>query len=70
MSSFWLAGYVAGVPDGWSEAASKEVMEGKSDSVWLKVLSCITMKKMTHRQMVAITESMRKSIRRNGTRKP
>jgi hypothetical protein len=56
MNSSWRAGYVAGVLDGWSEAASKELTEGKSGSVWMKLLSCITMKKMTYRQVVAIAE--------------
>ena len=56
MNSSWRAGYVAGVLDGWSEAASKELMEGKSDSVWMKVLSCITTKKITYRQVAATVE--------------
>jgi hypothetical protein len=56
MNGSWRAGYVAGVLDGWSEAASKEVMEGKSDSVWMKALSCITTRKVTYRQVVAITD--------------
>lgn len=56
MNSSWRAGYVAGVLDGWSEAASRELVEGKSDSVWMEVLSCITMNNMTYRQVVAITE--------------
>ena len=56
MNGSWRAGYVAGVLDGWSEAASKELMEGKSDSVWMKALSCITTRKITYRQVVAITD--------------
>ena len=56
MNSSWRAGYVAGVLDGWSEAASKELMEGKSNSVWMDALSCITTKKITYRQVVAATE--------------
>lgn len=56
MNSSWRAGYVAGVLDGWSEAASRELMEGKSDSMWIKAMSCITAKKLTYRQIVATTE--------------
>jgi hypothetical protein len=56
MNSSWRAGYVAGVLDGWSETASKELMAGNSDSVWMKALSCITARNITYRQVVAITE--------------
>jgi hypothetical protein len=56
MNSSWRAGYVAGVLDGWAEAASREVAEGKADSAWIKTLSCITTKNITYRQVVATTE--------------
>ena len=56
MNGSWHAGYVAGVLDGWSEAASKELMDGKSNSVWMKVLSCITTMKITYRQVAATVE--------------
>lgn len=56
MNSSWRAGYVAGVLDGWAEAASRELAEGRADSVWIKTLSCITTKNITYRQVVATTE--------------
>ena len=56
MNSSWRAGYVAGVLDGWAAAASRELTEGKADSIWVKTLSCITTKNITYRQVVAATE--------------
>ena len=56
MNSSWRAGYVAGVLDGWADAASRELMEGKPDSAWIRTLSCITTKSLTYRQVVAATE--------------
>jgi hypothetical protein len=56
MNSSWRAGYVAGVLDGWAAAASQEFEEGKSTSVWIHALTCLTTKKITYRQVAANTE--------------
>ena len=54
MNSSWRGGYVAGVLDAWAEAASVEHKEGKSDTPWIQILSCIVTKKISYRQ-VALT---------------
>jgi hypothetical protein len=56
MNSTWRSGYVAGVLDGWAQAASEDVTEGKSDSVWIRILSCITTKKIPYRQVAAAAD--------------
>jgi hypothetical protein len=60
MNSSWRGGYVAGVLDAWAETASLELKEDKSDSTLVKAFSCISVKKISYRQIAAEVEKYMK----------